>query len=241
MPYIENPKTKGSGIVCAIPQEGKCPNRCADCFFQSGRSYLEPLFQNLPNMPDPEWMGDRVVRVNDGNDSNVDREKVVFNTAVYRHRFFNTCIPKLNFSDPVVLTINPNEMTDMGWHCIAEPPKNLMFVRIRTNRWNVTSVVERAIAYYTGKGVPVVLTFMAYHDEGSIPERYRSDYEFRKRTTNSYWAITHHAWLDEMDWHLDRPLVHSCGTEGIEDGTLCKNCGNCLREYWATQERLGNV
>jgi hypothetical protein len=41
MSYIENPKTKGSGIVCAIPQPGVCPIGCEDCFFQSGRSFLE--------------------------------------------------------------------------------------------------------------------------------------------------------------------------------------------------------
>ena len=43
MSYIENPKTKGSGIIACIPQKGLCPNKCEDCFFQSGRSYLEPL------------------------------------------------------------------------------------------------------------------------------------------------------------------------------------------------------
>ena len=54
MNYIENPKTKGSGIITCIPQEGICPMKCDDCFFQSGRSYLEPLDINLPNMPDLE-------------------------------------------------------------------------------------------------------------------------------------------------------------------------------------------
>ena len=50
MPYKENPKTKGSGIICCIPQKGTCPNNCEDCFFQSGRSYLEPLSENLPRV-----------------------------------------------------------------------------------------------------------------------------------------------------------------------------------------------
>lgn len=49
MSYIENPKTKGSGIVCAIPQTGVCPIGCEDCFFQSDRSFLEPLDENLPS------------------------------------------------------------------------------------------------------------------------------------------------------------------------------------------------
>lgn len=54
MRYKENPKTKGSGIIACIPQTGVCPNKCEDCFFQSGRSYLEPLEENLPNMPTVE-------------------------------------------------------------------------------------------------------------------------------------------------------------------------------------------
>jgi|GEM_PF-4975445 len=28
--YIENPKTKGSGIICCIPQTGVCPIGCPD-------------------------------------------------------------------------------------------------------------------------------------------------------------------------------------------------------------------
>ena len=82
MVYKENPKTKNSGILCCIPQTGKCPQGCEDCFFQSGRSYLEPLDENLPNMPTIEEAKNRLIRVNaDGNDSNVNR---VF-------RFFQFC------------------------------------------------------------------------------------------------------------------------------------------------------
>lgn len=75
--YIKNPKTAGSGIITCIPQTGTCPNQCEDCFFQSGRSYLEPLEENLPNMPPLEMAEGRFVRVNDGNDSNVQRELVI--------------------------------------------------------------------------------------------------------------------------------------------------------------------
>ena len=85
--YIENPKTKGSGIVCAIPQTGTCPNKCEDCFFQSGRSYLEPLVDNLPNLP--EEVDYQIVRINDGNDSNVDYPAVIMRTESYKHKFFN--------------------------------------------------------------------------------------------------------------------------------------------------------
>ena len=119
MNYIENPKTKGSGIMCAIPQRGECPVRCHDCFFQSGRSYLEPLKDNLPNVPNhlncEPW---HVIRFNDGHDSNVDRPEVVGCALEnFDHFFFNTSIPK-NLSEypgPVVLTVNPAGITDKSF------------------------------------------------------------------------------------------------------------------------------
>ena len=112
--YIENPKTKGSGIICCIPQTGQCPQKCPDCFFQGGRSFLHPLEDNLPNMPDSKYAEDYIVRVNDGNDSNVDRENVIKSTKQYKRKFYNTSIPKdlEGFGDPVVLTVNPSKMTD---------------------------------------------------------------------------------------------------------------------------------
>lgn len=231
--YKENPKTRGSGIICAIPQRGTCPNKCSDCFFQSGRSYLEPLEDNLPNMPTYDDVEGRVVRVNDGNDSNVQRDLVISETARYPLRFYNTAIPSLDFPAPVVLTVNPGEMTDEDFHGIDEPPINLMFVRIRTNTWNMATVA-RAVAYYTSRDVPVVLTFMAYFDQDISPQ-YRRDYEFRKRTLNSYWCITKDAYARVMERFKDDFPVYSCSGPGPSG---CKHCGNCLREYFATMERM---
>ena len=132
---MENPKTRGSGIITAIPQKGKCPIGCLDCFFQSGRSYLEPLEEHLPNMPSEEQARFKVVRVNDGNDSNVQRKLVIEKTKVYPMKFFNTSIPNnlREFVDPVVLTVNPHELTDFNFHKLRYPPINLMFIRIRVN------------------------------------------------------------------------------------------------------------
>ena len=93
MKYVENPKTKGSGIICCISQEGECPMKCDDCFFQSGRSYLEPLKEHLPNMPTIAEAEGKVVRVNDGNDSSVNFDLVMKMTEVYPMRFYNTSIP----------------------------------------------------------------------------------------------------------------------------------------------------
>lgn len=240
--YIVNPKTKGSGIIAAIPQTGLCPNKCEDCFFQSGRSYLEPLDKNLPNMPPVELAKRRVVRVNDGNDSNVKRDLVVKATKKYPFRFFNTAIPweLEKFPGPVVLTLNPGKKTDNEFFILDPVPKNLMFVRVRTNTWNLP-MVKKAVDYYTKRGVPVVLTFMAYFKTSSvaIPKGHKKDYVFRERTTNPYNAITTAAWRRVMKTFENNILVYSCGRiEGELGSTKCARCGNCLREYFVTLERL---
>jgi len=137
--YKENPKTKGSGIITAIPQKGTCPNKCKDCFFQSGRSYLEPLDEHLPNMPSKAAAKRRIVRINDGNDSNHQHELVITSTKHYPMKFYNTAIPKNLeiFDAPVVLTVNPAKMTDARAYFLDPIPKTLMFVRVRTNTWNL--------------------------------------------------------------------------------------------------------
>ena len=234
--WIWNPKTKGSGIITCIPQAGTCPNKCEDCFFQSGRSYLEPLEKNLPHIPDVDMTKGRVVRVNDGNDSNINREKVEKVAKQFKDYFFNTAIPKTlwAFSGPVVLTINPGKMTDIDYHKIFPIPENLMFIRIRVNEWNMNKVVIPAVRYYTREGVPTVLTFMAYFTE-KIPEEYRNCYEWKKRTLNSYWVLRREKINKIMDLFIDNPYVYSCGVKGE---FACKFCGNCIREYYNTKERL---
>jgi len=236
--YIENPKTKGSGILCAIPQTGECPVRCADCFFQSGRSYLEPLDKNLPNVPTREQAYGLVVRMNDGNDSNVDRDLVVGAALQYDHAFFNTSIPKdlAGFRRPVVLTANPGKMTDDRFHHPAgNIAFNIMFVRARVNTWNL-ELVEQIIDEWTAHDVPVVLTFMAYYRQ-DIPEAYRSSYTFRQRTLNSYWVLTDEAHKRIVNTlKLDNPRVLTCGKDNHTYS--CRECGVCLREYFATAARL---
>jgi hypothetical protein len=172
-------------------------------------------------MPSDEEAKNRIVRVNDGNDSNVERELVLRETARYQHKFYNTSIPK-PFDLPWVLTINPGKMTDVDFHKLDPIPKTLMFVRFRANTWN-SELMDDAVAYYTRCNVPVVLTF----------------YMLRKRTLNEYLAITTSAWRRVMQRYEDNPLVHSCGKiEGEKGKSGCKYCGNCLREYYATMERL---
>lgn len=237
MSYKENPKTKGSGIVCSIPQTGTCPNQCEDCFFQSGRSYLEPLSENLPNLPDN--LPSRVVRINDGNDSNVERQLAVDEWKRHDMAFFNTAIPNLDFPGPVVLTVNPWGMIDSDFRKIAVPPENLMFVRFRANMWNIP-LMDECVEYYSKREVPIVLTFMAYFNSAEvIPEKFAWAYKFRKRTLNSYWAITTDAWEAVMQPYKRNKWVYSCGKiEGEHGDTHCRFCGNCLREYFATVTRM---
>lgn len=236
MSYIENPKTKGSGIICGIPQQGFCPVGCPDCFFQGGRSYLEPFEKNLPNMPTMEEATGKVVRVNDGNDSNNQRDLVMSTTARYPQKFYNTSIPKdlEEFGDPVVLSVNPGGMTDRHAHLVDPIPRNLMFVRVRTNTWNL-ELVDRVVGHYSPGKIPIILTFMAYYTE-SIPDGHKEYYSYRKRTMNSYWVITQEAWNMVVNRYTSNSLVYTCGKDA--NTFACYRCGNCIREYFATMERM---
>ncbi len=68
------------------------------------------------------------------------------------------------------------------------------------------------------------------------------NYVFRKRTLNHYWAITTRAWREILHAYEDTPYekwVYSCGKIEGEAGTsACRHCGNYLREYYATLERM---
>ena len=232
MAYIWNPKMMGSGMAACIPQKGKCPNNCEECFFQSGRGYLEPLETNTPNMPHVAVGKNLVIRVNDGNDSNYQKLLVLQATRRYPLKFFNTSIPNLNFPAPVVLTVNPGAMTDIDAHLICNPPPNLMFVRFRTNTWNL-DLAKSVVSFYSDRGVPIVLTFMAY---ANLPQpKACGDYQWRKRTMNTYYAISYESWKEIMHQHRNNLSVYSCSGPDV---ALCRHCGNCLREYWATRERM---
>ncbi len=236
MDWIWNPKTKGSGIITCIPQNDTCPNNCPDCFFQSGRSYLEPLDKNLPHIPSRELAHNRIVRINDGNDSNFQRDIVIETAKQFPDYFFNTAISRDlgSFPAPVVLTINPKDITDQDYYKLEEIPDNLMFIRIRTNPWNFGKVVIPAVNYYTSKSVKVVLTFMAYYT-AHIPEEYKDYYEWKKRTLNSYWVLKQDRIREMIVLFSDNPYVYSCGVKGQH---ACTFCGNCIREYYNTKERM---
>ena len=62
-----------------------------------------------PHVPTPEEVGDGIVRMNCGNDSNNQRDLVIETAKRYQRYFFNTSIPRFDFPGPVVLTANPKE------------------------------------------------------------------------------------------------------------------------------------
>ncbi len=237
--WLWNPKTKNSGIITCIPQKGKCPHNCEDCFFQNGRSYLEPLKENLTHIQSIEMTKGRIVRINDGNDSDNQIDLVIKTAQEFDDYFYNTSfIDNLDkFDAPFVLTINPAGMTNSNFYKLEKIPENLMFIRVRTNTWNIDDVVDPVVERYTSKEIPVILTFMAYFDE-VIPEGHKGNYIYRKRTLNSYSAITTGAWEKIMDNYKYNPYVYSCGKiEGEKGTTKCSRCGNCIREYYNIKEK----
>lgn len=246
--YKKNPKMSGipSGIIGCIPQPGNfnngiCPNKCEDCFFQGGRSYLEPLKNNLPNIPERVQFW-QIVRINDGHDSNImpPSMDIRVETKQFPRKYYNTAIPK-NFSwfdAPVVFTINPGKMTDKSfWELESKDLDNLMYVRFRTNTWNL-EITDKAVDYYTSREIPVVLTFMAYfHTIDHIPKKHRKFYINRSRTSNVYTAITTDAWRNVMMRYEDNKWVDSCGKiEGERGTSACRFCGVCIKHYMAAME-----
>jgi hypothetical protein len=138
------------------------------------------------------------------------------------------------FDAPVVLTVNPSAMTDKDAVLLDPIPHNLMFVRVRANTWNL-DVVDKVVEYYSAHKIPIVLTFMAYYSE-SIPKGHKFNYSYRQRTMNSYWVVTPDAWDGTMARYADNTFVYSCGKNA--DAFSCHRCGNCLREYFATIEKM---
>ena len=164
------------------------------------------------------------------------QQHVINMTDQYPFKFYNTAIPKNleKFDAPVVLMVNPHMMTDKDFHKLDPIPSNLMMVRFRANMWN-RALGEKIVKYYTQHHIPVIFTFMAYYTE-VIPNNYKSCYTYRKRTLNSYWVITQEGWDRIIEPYQNNEYVYTCGKNA--NSFPCHRCGNCLREYFATMERL---
>lgn len=213
---------------------------CHQCFYNRPGAYYIP-HSELPLIPDPEEVGDGIVRMNCGHDSNNEFEKVVKAAACYKHVFFNTSLPMLgHFPGPVVFTANRCEESRPT--LIAPPLNNLMFVRLRTSATNLL-YIDMAIEHYTAWQVPVVITFMAYYDvQPQVSGQVCKDiggreecYEWRVRHINSYWCPTKVFMRYVMNRYQNNRLVSMCSSIG---SAYCRDCRNCETHYYQTQKRL---
>jgi len=238
-----NPKQEGTPFFDCIPQIGPCPIGCNQCFYNRPGAYYVPIDQ--PHVPTPEEVGDGIVRMNCGNDSNNQRDLVIETAKRYQRYFFNTSIPRFDFPGPVVLTANPKEEQEAGYAMPnrhgdnwRSPATNLMFVRLRTSA-TILALVDKAVAAWTAAQVPVVITFMAYYDhEPRVPADLLFNgrcYEWRVRHINSYWCPT----KEFMQWVMSRyagnRLVSMCSSI---NSAYCRDCRNCESHYLQTIKRL---
>jgi hypothetical protein len=192
-------------------------------------------------IPTREEVGDGIVRMNSGHDSNIERDKVIATALKYDKFFFNTSIPRFDFPGPVVLTANPKE-EETPWMPAYEDqiPRNLMFVRLRVSSTNLQKVREAA-RWYAGGNVPVVLTFMSYYThEPQVPEAVAAAvggpcYVWKTRILNSYWCPTEDFIRFVLSQFRSNRLVSYCGSL---KGSLCRNCRNCETYFVQTAKRL---
>jgi len=239
---LRNPKQGGSNLWDCVPQRGPCPMSCNQCYYnrrdnESGRPLYYAGWE--PLIPDPGVVGfDGIVRMNCGHDSNIQRDLVIKTAQQYKHVFYNTSIPRLNFPGPVVYTANSaEEAPAVSPHkLVTDSIKELMFIRLRVSASNL-ELIEQAIKVWTGEGVPVVLTFMAYYDIPPQSPDGDRPYIWKTRHINNYWCATPEfirRVLQRMKCINDR-LVTMCGTP---ENDYCRDCRNCESYYWQTIKRL---
>ncbi len=230
--HTRNPKQDGSNLFDCKPQSGKCPIDCNQCFYnREGAFYVE---RDEPHMPPAEEIGDGIMRVNSGHDSNCSRLLVISSTEKYPKRFFNTAIPKFDFPAPVVFTANAKEEEQSTLPIDVEPvPYNLMFIRLRVSSTNMDHIIH-ATSCWTAVGIPVVLTFMAYYDHE--PENSKN-YEWKQRHINSYWCPTPE-FMREVMGEVKREVGRDVVMCGGFDGYKCADCRNCETYYYQTIKRM---
>ncbi len=234
----QNPKLEGTPLYDCIPQTGTCPVGCNQCYFNRPNAYYYPIDQ-LPLIPHPLVVSKNggIVKMNCGHDSNIYQHKVIAAAEQYKHVFFNTSIPKLDFPGPVVFTANPKE--ERAAYYLDVIPDNLMFVRLRTSGTNL-HWIDDAVCYYTAFDIPVVITMMAYYTEsppvvGDIGLHTEDCYVWQKRFINSYWCPTEAFKRVVMRRYQNNRSVSLCGTL---TSNWCRDCRNCESYYWQTRKRL---
>lgn len=241
MTMKRNPKQEGTSLWDCIPQTGDCPMNCNQCFYNRPGAFYHD--KSKPLIPKPSTVGDGIVRVNCGHDSNVQRELVIRTAQKYKHYFFNTSILPTEFPGPVVLTANRSE-EQPAMRPFGLQVHNIMFVRLRVSVSNIT-LLSAAIYEWNKCRVPVVLTFMNYYESEAmqktidkrdwrIPE---PSFEARKHILNTYWCMTKKTKRHIMlELGVGRnSMLTTCGTI---NSPYCRDCRNCESFYWQTRKRL---
>ena len=240
-----NPKQEGTNLWDCRPQTGKCPLNCNQCFYNRPGAFYVDI--NKPNIPTPEEVGDGIVRMNCGHDSNLQRELVIEIAREYKHVFFNTSIPRFDFPGPVVYTANPMEEKLAYLLTGDEITPNLMFVRLRVSASNLKHIKSAVDWYANWCKVPVVLTFMAYYERNVLEQVLSNNqlegwtqydienraYIFKVRHINEYWCPTVKlkAYVLNKMQEIGGRLVTMCGTLYSD---YCRDCRNCEFYYWQT-------
>jgi len=246
---MSNPKQEGTDLWSCRSQTGLCPNKCNQCYYNRPGAYYCDV--NEPQLPDPDIVGDGIVRVNAGHDSNIERELAIEQASRYKNYFFNTSIPNFDFPAPVVYTANREEELPPRSHSYPPNivPANLMFVRLRVSASNLDKMLS-LITSWVLADVPVVLTFMAYYEDEELEcvKRFSHPYlstvdtlyEKKVHVKNTYWCATEQmkrAVCEILQVGRNR-LLSMCGTI---TSSRCKDCMNCVSHYWITKRRMDTI
>jgi hypothetical protein len=281
----------GTGKIGPSLIGGAGPDRyCPKC---NGTGKVYAFYAGFdPLIPTPEEVGDGIVRMNCGHDSNLEKELVIKTAKKYKHFFFNTSIPRFDFPGPVVFTANPKEeefvygpgpgqmekqvkFVGGDWYIdtiinnLDRMFNRIMFVRLRVSPTNL-NLVEKGVELWTDCQIPVVLTFIAYHNQdppGTMkPPKQdgvrqskkikewddsvrilidrssfgRVAYKWRIRHANYYYCPT----KEFMKYVLDR--MKKIGGQlvticGTPDSNYCRDCKNCENFYFLTLRHLQEV
>ena len=227
-----NPKQEGSNVWDCIPQVGPCPNNCNQCFYNRPEAFYVPI--DTPLIPTPAEVGNGIVRMNCGHDSNIQRDLVIETAKQYNHFFFNTSIPDFDFPGPVVLTANPDEEKSYvsPWNVLSKT-NNLMFVRLRVSSSNL-DLIRAAVRDWASVDIPVVLTFMAYYEDDKVPDK--ENYEWKVRHINSYYCPKESFIMDTL-----HKMKQIAGRNVTVCGRWCRDCRNCEMYYWRTLKHLQEI
>lgn len=227
----ENPKQVGSNIIDCKPQKGPCPVGCSECFYnRPGAFYMDIKKRKIPTKAEAKG---KIVRINAGHDSNIERDKVIWAAQKYEHCFFNTSISGFNFPGPVVWTANPKEELPITFP--RKLPENIMFVRLKVSSTNLMHVMQ-GVEHFANLRVPVVLTFMRYYTHNPDPEYY----VWRESTINEYWCPKYSfvkRVMERAKLNGGR-LVTMCGSY---NSSACRDCKNCETYYWQTIKHMQEV